>query len=407
MKKTLKTMLAVLLTAALLVSATPALGFARAIKESDTDAPSVETSTDSTLAEFTLSYYLNANESYGETQKYKEGQQIVPPAAPEKEGYVFAGWVIGKTEGNNEEFIPLPEKMPAENLVAYASWELAELKISFFSDGNEVSSSKALYGSDLSKLIPEDPKKEGYKFGGWFDENGVNVHSLETVPSKDTVFTAKWLRNGNVTFLVDGKTYEAYSLTQGQTLKIPKNPEKFGHKFVKWNPEVPSIMPAEDLTFEAVFEVDKDFVTLVIGGTLIAGGVIAGIAGSGALAITGVSIIGGIIALLGLSSIGKDKQYTVTYSANGSVHKTYKVKAGEKVPVPENPKRAGYYFAGWSPEVPKVMPEKNLSFVAKWSSDPNAAIPDTGSGSVGLTAFAMLGLSSVLFKVLKKKNNEE
>ncbi len=407
MKKTLKTLLAVLLTAALLLSATPVLGFAEAVKETDSDSPSVETSTDSPLGEFTITYYLTENETYGEIQKYKEGQQILPPAAPEKEGYVFAGWIIGKTDGNSEEFIPLPEKMPAKNLSAFASWELAEIKVSFVSDGKEIATSKVPHGSSMAEIIPKDPTKEGYKFGGWFDEDGNNVHSYSSIPSKDITFIAKWLRNGNVTFLVDGKTYEAYELTQGQTLKIPKNPEKFAHKFVKWSPDVPSIMPANDLTFEAVFEKDKDFVGLVIGGTLIAGTVIAGIAGSGALAITGISIIGGIIAMLGLSSIGNSKKYTVTYSANGKVHKTYKVKAGDKIPVPSNPQKAGYYFAGWSPEVPSVMPEKDLTFVAKWSSDPNTAIPDTGSGSIGLTAFAVLGLSSVLFTVLKKKKNSE
>lgn len=407
MKKTFKAFLAAVLTAALLVATTPMLGFAEGIKESDTDSPSVNTPTDSSGEKFTVNYYLTETEPYGEAQTYEEGQTIIPPAAPEKDGYVFAGWIIGKTDGDKEEFIPLPETMPAENLIAYASWELKEVNISFVSDGAEVSSEDAPYGSDLSALIPDDPQKEGYKFGGWFDENGTNVHSYSTVPANDTVFTAKWLRHGNVTFLVDGKTYEAYELTQGQTLKIPKDPEKFGHKFVKWDPEIPSIMPGEDLTFNAVFEVDKDFVALVIGGTLIAGGVIAGIAGSGALAITGISIIGGIIALIGLSSItGTSKEYTVTYSANGSVYKTYKVKAGEKVPVPEDPTKPGYYFIGWSPEVPETMPEKNLSFVAKWSSDPNASIPDTGSSAASLAVFAVLALSALgVLTATKKKES--
>ncbi len=394
MKKKLKTLLAVTLAAAMIVSATPLLGFAKSAR--------AETQTDSDADEyFNISYYLSENELYGEVQSYREGEKITPPKAPEKEGYIFAGWVLGKAEGS-DAFAPLPETMPANDLNAYASWEIKKVNISFVSDGKEIAESEAFYGSDLAGLIPDDPKKEGYKFGGWFDAEGNNVYDYQTVPVKDTVFTAKWLRAGNVTFLVDGKTYEVYQLNEGETIKRPANPEKFGHKFVRWDPEVPAIMPDKDLKFDAVFEVDKDFVTLVIGGTVIAGGIIAAITGGGALAITGVSIIGGIIALIGGSSI-IGKQYTVTYKVDGSIYKTYKVKAGATVPIPSTPKKNGYTFAGWSPEVPEKMPKSNLTFDAKWKAGSDEKIPNTGSGSVGMTVFAMLGLSSVLFAVLRKK----
>ena len=251
----------------------------------------------------------------------------------------------------------------------------------------------------LKPMLPPGSRQHDFCIGGIHDL----LQQLHFGRIQDhTVFTAKWLRSGNVTFLVDGKTYEVYQLNEGDTIKKPANPEKFGHKFVRWDPEVPAIMPDKDLKFDAVFEVDKDFVTLVIGGTVIAGGIIAAITGGGALAITGVSIIGGIIALIGGSSI-IGKQYTVTYKVDGSVYKTYKVKAGASVPVPSTPKKNGYTFAGWTPEVPDKMPKNNLTFDAQWKAGSDEKIPDTGSGSVGMTAFAMLGLSSVLFAVLRKK----
>lgn len=394
MRKKLKIIIAVTLTAAMLISASPVNAFAKSMR--------AETQTDSDAdAFYSINYYLTENEKYGEPQTYREGDIITPPKAPEKDGYVFAGWVLGKEE-NAESFTPLPEKMPARDLDAYASWELKKVNVSFVSDGKELFKKEAPYGSSLTELIPADPAREGYKFGGWFDEEGNNVYDYKTVPVKDTVFTAKWLRSGNVTFLVDGKTYEVYQLNEGDTIKKPANPEKFGQKFVRWDPEIPAIMPDKDLTFNAVFEVDKDFVTLVIGGTVIAGSVIAAIVGGGTLTITGLSIIGGIIALIGGSSL-LGKQYTVTYKVDGSVYKTYKVKAGATVPVPSNPKKSGYTFAGWTPDVPDKMPKSNLTFEAQWKSGSDEKIPDTGSGSVGLTVFAMLGLSSVLFAVLRKK----
>lgn len=367
--------------------------------EEKTDKPESE--------KFTVTYY-SEDKQYGETQSYSAGDGIIPPKAPAKEGYIFEGWVI------DDKLTKLPDTMPSQNLKAYASWRLASIKLHYFDGETEVSSATALYGSDISLTVPADLRKEGFTFAGWFDGEGKNVYSYETVPSDDVTFTAKWLKNGNVTYYVNKKTYQSYEVTEGDKIPVPENPEKFGKKFVGWSPEVPETMPAEDLSFDAVFETDKDFVSVIVGGTVIAGGVIAAITGAGALAITGISIIGGILALIGGGSLIA-KTYKVTYKVDGKIYKTYnKIEAGTAVPVPANPEKNGYVFAGWNPSVPEKMPKSDLTFEATWkkaASDNNdkddsnidVEIPSTGSTAAGISALAMLSLSAAAFVILSKK----
>lgn len=352
--------------------------------------------------EYTVTYYLSENEAYGEAQTYKYGDEIVPPAAPEKEGYDFAGWILGTESSENDKYEKLPEKMPAESLKVYASWTLKNISISFISDGDEISKTKAPYGSDISASVPDDPSKDGYVFAGWFDAEGNNVYSYQTVPAADVEFTAKWLKNGNVTYMVGDKTYETYEVKEGDKIPVPEeNPKKFGQVFKGWEPEIPDAMPAEDQVFTAKFEIDKEFVTIVVGGTIIAGGVIAGL---GAAAITGISIIGGIIALLGVAS-NINKAYTVTYKVDGNVYKTYSVASGKKIPVPDAPTKDGFEFIGWTPDIPDEMPKKNMTFEAEWS-EKDTDIPSTGSAAAGAAALAALGISSAIAIIFAKKKKE-
>lgn len=353
---------------------------------------------------YKVEFYLDQNDSSATVKEFPEGAKINTPENPVKVGFTFAGWILGEENGQT---IPLPETMPAKDLKAYASWKINEVKINYEVDGEIYSSKTATYGSDIALTVPADPKKEGYTFAGWFDSNGDNVHSYSTVPASDITFTAKWLKDGNVVYLVDNKTYEAYEVTEGEKIPVPENPTKFGYKFKGWNPSVPEYMGSEDLTFNAEWEIDKDFVTVIIGGTVIAGGVIAGLASAGAAAITGISIIGGIIALIGITS-NINKSYTVTYKVDGKVYQTYKVTAGSAIPVPSNPQKTGCKFEGWSPEVPNKMPKQNLTFEAKWSelSADKVEIPSTGSGVAGIIALSSLAISAAAALIFVKKKKK-
>ncbi len=60
--------------------------------------------------------------------------------------------------------------------------------------------------------------------------------------------------------------------------------------------------------------------------------------------------------------------YTITFDSNGgspveSITQGY----GSTITPPANPTREGYTFQGWEPELPTVMPQKDMTLTAKWA----------------------------------------
>ncbi len=118
--------------------------------------------------------------------------------------------------------------------------------------GSSVNPITAEEGSAIS--MPVNPTKTGYTFAGWMDTNGNSVSVPSTMPSYNMTLYAKWAVNSyTVIWIVDGeKTAETYKY--GAAIINPANPSKDGYTFKGWTPDVPSTMPAYDLTFTAVFE---------------------------------------------------------------------------------------------------------------------------------------------------------
>lgn len=234
------------------------------------------------------------------------------------------------------------------------------------------------------------------------------------MPSHDLTYTAKWVSapvqgdEYTATYIVDGKTYKAYVLEEGDVIPVPDAPTKFGYVFVGWDPEVPETMPAENVEFTAKWEIDKTFIGIVIGGTVVSGAVVGTVIGINTALITGASIVGGIIVIVGAVHLVKHT-HTVTYIVDGEVYKVYKVVEGTKIPVPADPTKDGAKFDGWNPEVPEKMGETDLVFEATWEdadSDTDVIIPDTGS-IAGVAAFAVISTAAAAAYVIARKKKED
>jgi len=347
----------------------------------------------------TVTYYLNKGDStpYA-TKTFEEGETMVHPV-PEATGVVFKNeWV--DAEGN-----ALPATMGNSDLVAYAVIDhLVSYKATYVVDGATYDEYDVTFGAEIP--VPTDPSKEGYLFAGWTP----SVPS--TMPAENLTFTAEWEKvptEGDkyaARFVVDGKTVELYILEKSEAIPTPETPTKFGFVFAGWDPEVPATMPGEDMTFEAQWEIDKDFVTLVVGGAVVSGAVIGTAIGINAAIITGVSIIGGILVIVGISELVKHT-HTVTFMVDGEVYKTYKVVEGTKIPVPADPEKDGSIFKGWDPEIPEKMGNEDLTFEAQWASETDVVIPDTGSAA-GLAAFAAVsGAAAAAFVLASRKKKDE
>ena len=167
------------------------------------------------------------------TQDY--GTAITPPAAPTRTGYTFAGW--DKT---------IPTTMPAGDMTITAQWQLNQYTITFdAAGGSEVPSITQDYGTAITP--PAAPTRTGYTFAGW------DKTIPTTMPAGNMTITAQWQVNQyTITFDTAGGS-EVAPITQdyGTTITAPANPAKTGYTFAGWDREIPTTMPAGDMTITA------------------------------------------------------------------------------------------------------------------------------------------------------------
>ena len=119
-----------------------------------------------TINKYTLTYMVDG-EVY-KTYEVEYGSEIVPEAAPEKEGYTFSGWS------------EIPEIMPANDVVVTGTFTINKYTLTYMVDGEVYKTYEVEYGSEIE---PEAaPEKEGYSFSGW-------SKIPETMPANDVVVT--------------------------------------------------------------------------------------------------------------------------------------------------------------------------------------------------------------------------
>ena len=146
-----------------------------------------------------------------------------------------------------------------------------------------------------------------------------------TVTIKDTDITATCEitilpRAFTLTWVVDGVSTEEKLNEAAEIIKF-ENPKKTGYTFTGWTPEVPDIMPAEDLTFTATWTANTyDAVFDANGGKW----------------------------------------------ADGAVEKTVPTAFDSQITAPEAPVKQGYIFSKWSPEVGVMDSVDGKKFVAEW-----------------------------------------
>ena len=167
------------------------------------------------------------------TQDY--GTTITAPAAPTREGYTFIGWDRD-----------IPTTMPAENVTITAKWKVNSYTITFdTAGGSEIASITQDYGTAIT--VPESPTREGYTFIGW--DKAIPA----TMPAENVTITAQWeINQYTITFDTAGGS-EIAPITQdyGTNITAPADPTREGYTFIGWDKEIPTTMPAENITITA------------------------------------------------------------------------------------------------------------------------------------------------------------
>lgn len=127
--------------------------------------------------------------------------------------------------------------------------ESAKVAVTFdANDGSAVEEQKVVKGQ---KAIDPKPTKTGHTLEGWY--NGEAKYEFDTPVTALLTLTAQWKINQyTITFDTDGGSVVA-SITQdyGTDITAPAAPTKNGYIFTGWDKEIPTTMPADNMTITA------------------------------------------------------------------------------------------------------------------------------------------------------------
>ena len=161
-----------------------------------------------------------------------------PAATP---GYTFGGW--NKADGTAWDYAS--DKV-TDNITLYAKWTANTYTITFdTAGGSEIAPITQDYGTVIT--APEAPTREGYTFIGWDKEIPT------TMPTENMTVTAQWeINRYTITFDTAGGS-EIAPITQdyGTAITAPEAPTREGYTFMGWDTEIPTTMPAENITLKA------------------------------------------------------------------------------------------------------------------------------------------------------------
>lgn len=266
-----------------------------------------------------FTYTIKKDDTTLKQETIEENSSIEQPEDVTKQGYTFVGWV----DENNEK-LTFPYII-TRDITIRAKWKINQYTISFDTDGGDkIASITQDYGTPITK--PENPTKEGHTFAGWDQE----IPSI--MPAKNMVIKANWTINQYVIiFDTDGGTpIDPITQDYGTRITRPSSPTKEGYTFIGWDQNIPSIMPAQNMTIKAKWRIN---------------------------------------------------QYTITFNTNGGTSiSSIKQDYGTKITKPNDPTKTGYTFIGWDQEIPETMPAKNIVITAKWDINQYVIIFDTDGG---------------------------
>ena len=124
----------------------------------------------------------------------------------------------------------------------------AKYTLTYIVDGETYKTYELTKGDEIS---PETaPTKEGYTFSGW---SGLPA----TMPENNVIVTGSFTVNMyKLTYQVDGATYKSYDVEYGASITPEAVPSKEGYTFSGWS-DIPSTMPANDVTVSGKFAINK------------------------------------------------------------------------------------------------------------------------------------------------------
>jgi uncharacterized repeat protein (TIGR02543 family) len=219
--------------------------------------------------EYSITYDLDGGTNHEDNPtNYTIEDETITLKAATKIGYDFAGWYDAATEGNKVTEIA---KGSTGDKTLYARWSANEYTVTFDAQGGEVEPASQQVTYDAAYGTLPTPTKTGHTFQGWFTEatGGTEVTAETTVKTaEDHTLYAQWeINQYTITFVTDGGTaIDPIKADYGAAITPPDDPTREGYTFDGWDKDIPSTMPAEDMTITAQWTADEYSITYHLDG---------------------------------------------------------------------------------------------------------------------------------------------
>lgn len=231
-------------------------------------------------------------------------------------GTISGGIFNGKVTNINDT--SAPEETPGRISGGTFNREvMGAYTVTFQSEGGSEVASQIRANTPAAQ--PDNPTKEGHTFIGWY--NGESEWDFETPVTTGLILTAKWQVNQyTITFKPENGGQDiVIKQDYGTAITPPAAPTRTGYTFAGWNREIPTAMPAGDMTITAQWQLNR---------------------------------------------------YTITFdTAGGSEVPSITQDYGTAITAPANPTKTGYTFAGWDKTIPSTMPAENITLTARWTEN--------------------------------------
>ena len=219
----------------------------------------------------TISGGSTVNYTYG-----GENTKITLPS-PVKDGYVFKGWLVESADGDGTLTVGSVYNAGENTADVYGSaslkaqWETVTYTLTFDGEGASVASMD--YTIESTQTLPT-AEKEGCEHIGWLVSEADGSWTLGASISTDFVLTGSY-GNATLTPVYRAKTYtikwvsgeyvQTSEVQFGSVIFAFEPVSKQGYT-AEWDAEIPATMPANDLTFTAVYKPIEYYLRLELNG---------------------------------------------------------------------------------------------------------------------------------------------
>ena len=204
----------------------------------------------------------------------KTGSKFTAPASdglnrPDGDTGNFFMW-----RGSNGKFYVPGDSVPADVTALTVQWTAPTYTVTLNTNGSTINSGNVTgytYGVGATLPTADDMTYTGHTFKGWYDNESLTGSPVTAIGGTETgnkEYWAKWEIN-QYTITVkpeNGKADITITQDYGTAITAPEAPTREGYAFMGWDREIPTTMPAENITLKAKWkDIEKPTGEIVIG----------------------------------------------------------------------------------------------------------------------------------------------